>query len=135
MQELDDVKNLLQMTLDETKAWCNDNKCLGRAEDATQTISTQDQTEDIRREASSTSRTTDDNGHEGSPIVRDSSVGKLSFYSEIGLRFDDYVGFIYRKDHYSQLRQAIEESHQSFLASIHGVHQSRLLSRAMHTPY
>ena len=34
MQELDDVKNLLQMTLDETRAWCNEveSRCSASAE-------------------------------------------------------------------------------------------------------
>ncbi|KAF8908977.1 hypothetical protein CPB84DRAFT_1766540 [Gymnopilus junonius] len=52
MQELDDVKNLLQMTLDETKAWCNDNKYSATVEGVqAQTVSTHDQMEDFQRES------------------------------------------------------------------------------------
>ena len=73
MQELDDVKNLLQMTLDETRAWCNEveSRCSVSAEVAREPEpSAQQSVRDSQGQVANDPLTASDSGDEESPNVR-----------------------------------------------------------------
>jgi len=106
LKELDDLKKLLQQTMEETKA-CYSTEVAKPNDAASQELHSKDLLHDIRREVS-----------EISQIVKTKGSERVSTEEPVGL--------------YEQLRQTIEENHQRFTATIYQTYQNLMEVHQMH---